>query len=115
MIKFSAASNVLWAFYYKKHPFFSVEINYQPAYYVSDGFIFVSCAIILIFLEIQVEKNNGNLLDAFRRILNPASGVYFLICFGIGLGFGVFGNYGAVYLQEEMSASSAMVGMFLCY
>ena len=59
-----------------------------------------------------MEKNDGNILDAFKRILNPASGIFFLILLGLGIGFGVSANYVVVYLQEDMGASSAMVGKF---
>ena len=63
-----------------------------------------------------MEKNKENLLYAFKKIINPASGVFFLILFGFGIGTGIFFNYGVVYLQEEMEASSAMVGKkFNCY
>ena len=50
------------------------------------------------------------MFHAFKKIINPASGVFFTIVCGFGMGSGVFMNYGAVYLQEEMGASSAMIG-----
>jgi hypothetical protein len=71
----------------------------------------VSCLIVAFFLEIKVEKNKENMFHGFKKIINPASAVFFTILCGFGMGCGVFFNYGAVYLQEEMGASSAMIGM----
>jgi len=81
-------------------------------YYLSDGFVVVSCVIIVVFLEIKVEKNKENMFHAFKKLINPASGVLFTIVFGFGMGLGVFFNYGTVYLQEEMGATTAMIGMY---
>ena len=60
----------------------------------------------------KVEKNEESFLYAFRRILNPASGMFFLMILGLGIGWGVAANYVAVYMQEDMGASSAMVGKY---
>ena len=67
--------------------------------------------VILLFLEIKVEKNKGSMLHAFKRLLNPATGVYFTILLGLGIGLGIF-NYVPLYLQDEMEASSAMIGEY---
>jgi len=61
-------------------------------------------------LEINVEKNRENIFQVSRQIINPTSGLFFLICLGMGLGRGLFNNYGPIYLQEQMEASSAMIG-----
>ena len=42
-------------------------------------------AQIVIFLEIKVEKNKENIVYAFRRLINPASGVFFVILLGFGI------------------------------
>ena len=90
----------------------SVETNYQPAYYLSDIFLLVSFMVILLFLKIKVEKNKGSILHAFKSLVNPATGVYFTIMLGLGIGLGIF-NYVPLYLQDEMEASSAMIGEYL--
>ena len=65
---------------------------------------------MLLFLDIKVEKNKESLFYAFRRIINPASATFLLIMLVAGIGWGVLANYTLVYLQEEMGASSAMIG-----
>ena len=80
------------------------------AYYVSDGFLAVCCLMIIVFLDINVEKNRQGVVQAFKRIINPATGVFLLIMFFNGMGLGIFINYVAIYLQEELGASSAMIG-----
>ena len=89
---------------------FAVENNYQTVFYVSDVFLFVGCLIVYFYLEINVEKNRENIFQVSREIINPTAGLFFLICLGMGLGRGLFNNYGAIYLQEQMKASSAMIG-----
>ena len=79
-------------------------------YYVSDGFLAVSCAIILLLLNIKTEKHKQNALHAFKRIANPASVVFVLIMIVNGIGIGIFASYGIVYLQEDMGATSTMIG-----
>ena len=75
-----------------------------------DIFLLVTSVIIVFALEIKVEHAKEGIVQGFTKILNPASGVFFAIGMGMGLGFGVFSTYGPVYLQEEMGASSAMIG-----
>ena len=75
-----------------------------------DIFLLVTSFIIVFALEIKVEHAKESIAKGFSKILNPASGVFFAIGMGMGLGFGVFSTYGPVYLQEEMGASSAMIG-----
>ena len=89
---------------------FSVETNYQLAYYVSDGFLAVFCMIVVIFLEVNAEKNKQNLFRAFKSVVNPAMCVFLLIMFLAGIGQGVYFSYVIVYIQEDLQGSSAMVG-----
>ena len=89
---------------------FTDETNYQFAYYVSDGFLIVSAFTVLMFLDIKVEKHRQNVFRAFKRILNPATGAFLIIMLIIGIGHGIFLNYLTIFLTEELSASSAMIG-----
>ena len=86
------------------------ETNYQFAYYVSDAFLIVSAFTVLMFLEIKVEKHRQNVFHAFKRILNPATGAFLIIMLIVGIGHGIFLNYLTIFLTEELSASSAMIG-----
>ena len=87
------------------------ETNYQLVYYFSDGCAAVSCLLVIIFLKINVEKTKHTLFGAFKRIANPATGVFLLIMLTLGFGFAIM-TYLLVYLQEEMQASSAMIGRY---
>ena len=89
---------------------FAEETNYQLAYYVSDGFLIVSAFTVFLFLEIKVEKHRQNVFRAFKRILNPATGAFLIIMLIVGIGHGIFLNYLTIFLTEELSASSAMIG-----
>ena len=66
--------------------------------------------IILVFVDVRVEKNKQSMFQALKRIINPASGVFLFIMLGAGIGNGIYVNYVPVYLQEELKASSAMIG-----
>ena len=87
-----------------------VETDYQPAYYVSDAFYAVAFLIILIFLNVNAEKHKQSIFHAFKRIANPASGVFLLLMLSLGIEMGIFSNYVLVYLQEDLKATSAMIG-----
>ena len=87
-----------------------VETDYQMTYYVSDGFLAVCCIIIIVFLNVKAETHKQNAFHAFKRIANPASGAFVIIMIVSGIGIGVMSSYGIVYLQEEMEASSSMIG-----
>ena len=87
-----------------------VETNYQSAYYVSDGFLAAFCLIVVIFLDVNAEKNKQNLFRAFKSVVNPAMCVFLLIMFLAGIGQGVYFSYVIVYIQEDLQGSSAMVG-----
>ena len=79
-------------------------------YYVSDGFLAVCCVIIIVFLNVKAEKHKQNVFHAFKRIANPASGVFVIIMIVTGIGIGVMSSYVMVYLQEDLEASSSMIG-----
>ena len=94
---------------------FLVETNYQIAYYFADGLYVVCCLVILVFLKIEVEKTEATVMYAFKRVLNPATGVFLVILLGNGIGYGIYLNYVVVYLQENLEASSAMVGKYFSW
>ena len=79
-------------------------------YYVSDGFVAISCLILIVFVQVKAEKHKQSVFHAFRRIANPATGVFLVVMLVQGVGFGIFQNYLIVYLQEDLNASSAMIG-----
>jgi predicted MFS family arabinose efflux permease len=79
-------------------------------YYVSDGFLAVSCIIIIVLLNVKAKKHKQNVFHAFKRIANPASGVFVIIMIVNGIGIGVMSSYVMVYLQEDLGASSSMIG-----
>ena len=89
-----------------------MEISYQNSYYFSDGILVICFFIILFTLDIKVDKNKASFFEAISRICNPASFIFFMIILGTGIGLGVGANYVVVYLQEDMGASSAMVGKY---
>lgn len=95
---------------YYKITYISVETNYQMVYYLSDGFVVVSCLIVIMFVHVKAEKHKQSIFHAFMRISNPATGVYLLIMLILGMGMGIFQTYLMVYLQEDLKASSAMIG-----
>ena len=86
-----------------------VQTSYWSAYYVSDICLAVCCIIILVFLDIRVEKDKQNIFSALKRVINPATAVFLLIMLVSGLGHGIYFDYVAVYLQEELNASSSMI------
>ena len=92
-----------------------MEISYQNAYYFSDGILAICFLLVLLTLDVKVEKSKESFIEAIKRISNPASYIFFMIILGSGIGVGIYNNYVVVYLQEDMEASSAMVGKYLLY
>ena len=77
---------------------------------MSDGFLTIEFLVVVIFLEVHVEKNKQNIFRALKRVMNPAMVVFLSIMFLAGIGQGVYFSYVIVYIQEDLQASSAMVG-----
>ena len=68
--------------------------------------------VVLIFLEVNVEKNTEKFIPSFKKIINSASGVFLILIFALGVTVGVEGNYIFVYLQEDLGATSTMIGIY---
>ena len=90
----------------------SVETNYQNVYYFSDATLGITILVVMLFLDIKVEKNKESFVHSFKNIFNPASAIFLLLVFGLGIPFGVGGSYGIIYLQEDLQASSTMIGKY---
>ena len=68
--------------------------------------------VVILFLKVKVEKNTEKFMPSFKKIINPASGVFLILAFGLGLTIGIEGNYVLIYLGEDLGATSTMIGMY---
>ena len=72
----------------------------------------VAAIVILFFVEVRIEKNKEKFIPSVKKILNPALGVFLLFIFALGIPIGISANYVYAYLQDELQASSAMIGNY---
>ena len=86
--------------------------NYLNAYLASDSFLAASGLIIILLLDVKVEQHKQSFAHAFKSILNPATAIFLVISLVLGFGYGIFANYLTIYLQEDLGASSAMIGEY---
>ena len=67
----------------------------------------------MLFVDVKVEKNKESFVESFKKIVNPASGIFlFLVFGGLGIPIGLCANYVNIYLQEDLQASSTMIGKY---
>ena len=79
-------------------------------FYFTDGMLGLTLLVVWFSLDCSVEKTKDSFITSFKKILNPAFAVFLLIGFAMGIEIGVGGNYVIVYLQEELGATSTMIG-----
>ena len=104
------SSNIRFKQMIKQSYSISVETNYQGVFYFTDAVLGVTFLVVLLFLEVKVEKNKERFVPSFKKIFNPASATFLLLIFSMGIEMGIGANYVIIYLQEDLKASSAMVG-----
>ena len=73
----------------------------------------MAAIVVLFFVEVRIEKNKEKFIPAVKKILNPALGVFLLLIFSLGIPVGISANYVFAYLQDELQASSTMIGKYL--
>ena len=73
----------------------------------------MAAIVVLFFVEVRIEKNKEKFIPAVKKILNPALGVFLLLIFSLGIPVGISANYVYAYLQDELQASSSMIGKYL--
>ncbi len=86
----------------------SGQNDYTLAYYVNDGFLVLTCLIVLL-LHVQKHQEVEKTSKAIRKIFSfPA-----LILFGIlamtGFMFGARDSLYAIYLQDELGADTQLI------
>jgi len=80
-------------------------------FYFTAGTLVVCFLVVIFFLEVKVEKNTEKFIPSFKKIINPASGVFLILVFALGITVGIEANYVLVYLGEDLGATSTMIGM----
>ena len=91
---------------------FLVETNYQINYYVSDVLLALSCILTIWILDVRVEKEKSkNLMESARSMLNPSFILLVLMVAWVGITTQVSQIYVPVYLQDDLGASSDLIGM----
>ena len=73
----------------------------------------MAAMVVLFFVEVKITKNTEKFIPAVKKILNPALGVFLLLIFSLGIPVGISANYVFAYLQDELQASSSMIGKYL--
>ena len=72
----------------------------------------MAAIVVLFFVEVRIEKNKEKFIPSVKKILNPALGVFLLLIFSLGIPVGISANYVYAYLQDELQASSTMIGKY---
>ena len=80
-------------------------------FYFTDGMLGFTFLVVWFSLDCEVEKTKDSFITSFKKVFNQAFAVFLLIGFAMGLEIGVGSNYVIVYLQEELGATSTMIGM----
>ncbi len=114
---------------------FAEENDYSLAIYVGDGFLFLA---LLISTKLKVtlrpetdaaddakstkdhdkkneeQQRRKETRNALLKIINPTTLIFFGLVFTNGLVRGVDGTYVSLYLQDELGASSQLLGKHFC-
>ncbi len=115
---------------------FAEENDYSLAIYVGDGFLFLALLIstklkVTLRPETDTGENDNKgtkhhdkkneeqqrrkeTRNALLKIINPTTLIFFGLVFTNGLVRGVDGTYVSLYLQDELGASSQLLGKHFC-
>ena len=115
---------------------FAVETNYQNLYYFNDGVV-VACALFSIFfLKVKQmstsqtilnggsrvtfsfqgsemkgkNRGQGGMLKSMAQMMNPVVYIFWSILVCQGMVQGITLDYGPIFMQNNLGASSSMIG-----